>query len=69
MPDWIAIAIYRDTFPGIPPGRVKIIATENGTHAKGARRIEFLFPAAQYDRSPLPFVVPDDIVEEHIHGN
>lgn len=57
MFEWLSIASFGDWHPGVPPGKVLVIATENGDDAQAARRRSFHVDAKEYDSGPRPFPI------------
>lgn len=67
MPDagsWICIAAYHDWHPGVPPGKVKVVATKNAHTRPSARRRSFLVDEDEYNRHPWPMTIATNKHEE-----
>lgn len=54
---WIAVAAFQDWHPGVPPGKVKIIATRDGKTAPHIQRRAFLVDFVEYARTPAPMTI------------
>lgn len=54
---WTVIAAFHDWHPGVPPGKVKVIATQHGHTRPDARRRAFLVEETEYNRNPWPMKI------------
>lgn len=61
---WIAVAAFHSWHPGVPAGKVKVIATKDGHTAPGRQRRAFLVDDAEYNRIPWPMKIDPKKHEE-----
>lgn len=61
---WITIASFPDWHPGVPRGKVKVIATRDGRTAPHLQRRSFLVDENEYIRTPWPMSIDPGKHEE-----